>query len=149
MVPLGKDEIVYLLGNTGTIAIVKVADASPFFIDTEEKEIALFLEPEDLLVASGFDVGAHMERGLRCVLYNIREIGSPLIVLPRNHPGSKRLKFVLSAGSVTTVNCNITPGTHPEQDVVCGVEEFAGLCIKGVKGGVELNRSLPIKRDAF
>lgn len=149
MIPLGRDEILYLRGETGTIAIVKAADGSPFFIDTEREELVLFLEPEDVLVASGFGTGTRMERALKCVLYNVREMGSPLIVLPRGHPGSKRLKFVLSAGSSTSVSCDITPGTHPEQDVVCGVEEFTGLVIRGVKGGIDVNRSVDVGREGF
>ncbi|HHI30499.1 MAG TPA: hypothetical protein ENL17_02145 [Candidatus Methanoperedenaceae archaeon] len=150
MIPLRRDEIVYLTGKKGTIGIIKVAERSPLFIDTDSEEFALFLEPDDLLVASGFGVGSVIRQALRCVLFNIREVGSPLIVLPRNHPGSKRLKFVLSAGSKVVVQCEITPGTHPEQDVVCGVDEFSGIRINATPGGFELTPMIKdLKREAF
>ncbi len=91
-----------------------------------------------------------MQRALKCALFNIREIGSPLIVLPRNHPGSKRLKFVLSAGSKVVVRCDITPGTHPEQDVICGMDEFSGLRINATRGGIELTPMIEsLKREPF
>ncbi len=80
-----------------------------------------------------------METSLKCVLYMIREVGSPFIVLPKTHPASRRLKVVVSAGARTRLSCNITPGTHPEQDILCGAGEFDGLEVRGVKGGVELN----------
>jgi len=150
MIPLGKDEIIYLIGEKGTIGIIKVADRTPLFIDTDSEEFALFLEPDDLLVASGFGAGSLMQRALKCVLFNIREIGSPLIVLPRNHPGSKRLKFVLSVGSKVVVRCDITPGTHPEQDVICGMDEFSGLRINATRGGIELTPMIEsLKREPF
>ena len=67
----------------------------------------------------------------------IREVGSPFIVLPKNHPASKRLKIVVSAGNRVHLSCNITPGTHPEQDILCGTDEFDGIEINGVKGGLD------------
>ncbi|RZN39823.1 MAG: hypothetical protein EFT35_03615 [Methanophagales archaeon ANME-1-THS] len=68
----------------------------------------------------------------------IREVNSPLIVLPKNHPASARLKIVVSAGKRIVLSCDITPGTHPEQHLLCGMEEFNGAEILGVEGGVEL-----------
>ena len=73
------------------------------------------------------------------MLYMIREVGSPFIVLPKKHPASKRLRIVVSAGDRTRISCSITPGTHPEQDILCGTDEFDGIEIKGVKGGVEIS----------
>ncbi len=37
----------------------------------------------------------------------------------------------------TRISCSIIPGTHPEQDILCGSKEFDGVEISGVKGGVE------------
>lgn len=131
--------MVLLRGNEGTIGIVKAGENNQFFLETDTEEIILALDPEDLLVASGFGTDKKIINGLKCVLYMIREVGSPFIVLPKKHPASKRLKIVVSAGSKTRISCSIIPGTHPEQDILCGADEFDGIEIFGVKGGVEFN----------
>jgi hypothetical protein len=139
MISLNYDEMLLLRGHDGTLGIVKAGDHTQFFLETEKEEIILALDPEDLLVASGFGTDEKTVNGIKCVLYMIREVGSPFIVLPKNHPASKRLKVVVSTGPRTRLSCSITPGTHPEQDILCGASEFDGLEVKGVKGGVELN----------
>src|SRR3972149_6315730 len=137
MIPLNNDEMLLLRGKEGTLGIVKVGENNQFFLETEKEEIILALEPEDILVASGFGTDKKVINGLKCVLYMIREVGSPFIVLPKKHPASKRLKIVVSAGDRTRISCSIIPGTHPEQDILCGSDEFDGVEISGVKGGVE------------
>ena len=139
MIPLKDNEMLLLRGKEGTLGIVKVGENGRFFLETEKEEIMLALEPDDLLVASGFGIDKKIVKGLKCVLYMIREVGSPFIVLPKKHPASNRLKIVVSAGSRTRISCSITPGTHPEQDILCGSDEFDGIEISGVKGGVEFS----------
>ncbi len=139
MIPLKNDEMLLLHGKEGTLGVVKAGEAGQFFLETEDEEILLSLEPEDLLVASGFGTDRKTINGLKCVLYMIREVGSPFIVLPKKHPASKRLRVVVSAGDRTRISCSIIPGTHPEQDILCGSDEFDGIEIKGVKGGVEFS----------
>ncbi len=136
MTPLNENEMLLLRGKKGTLGIVK-AGSRQFFLETEKEEILLALSPDDLLVASGFGTDKTIVNGLKCVLYMIREVGSPFIVLPKKHPASKRLKIVVSAGDRTRISCKIIPGTHPEQDILCGSDEFDGVEISGVKGGVE------------
>ena len=136
-VAIDFDEILYLCGQDGVIGIVK-AGVGQWFIETESEEIVLFTEADDLFVASGFGTDERMIEGIRCMLYLVREIGSPLIVLPKNHPASGRLQIVVSVGEKTTIGCGIRPGTHPEQDVLCGMEEFEGMRITGVASGVQL-----------
>ncbi len=139
MIPLNNNEMLLLRGREGTLGIVKAGEKGHFFLETETEEILLALEPDDLLVASGFGTDKKVINGLKCVLYMIREVGSPFIVLPKKHPASKRLKIVVSAGDRTRISCSIIPGTHPEQDILCGSDEFDGVEISGVKGGVEFN----------
>lgn len=141
-IPLAEDEMLVLGGRRGTVAIVKVGADDQFFLETGDEEIVLGLEPHDLIVASSFSTGRLAENGLKCSLFLIREVRSPLIVLPKDHPASARLKIVLSAGNRTVLSCNISPGTHPNQDVLCGSGEFDGAEIIGTKEGVEL-RNLP------
>ncbi len=137
MIPLGFDELLILRGKEGTLGIVKVGENKQFFLETEKEEIILGLESEDLIVASGFGTDDTIIKGLKCILYLIREVGSPFIALSKKHPASKRLKIVVCAGDRTRLSCNITPGTHPEQDILCGGSEFDGIEISGIKGGVE------------
>ncbi|HEY9206008.1 MAG TPA: hypothetical protein VIO58_08805 [Candidatus Methanoperedens sp.] len=139
MIPLKDNEMLLLRGKEGALGIVKVGENGRFFLETEKEEIVLALEPDDILVASGFGTDKKVLNGLKCVLYMIREVGSPFIVLPKKHPASSRLKIVVSAGSKTRISCSITPGTHPEQDILCGSDEFDGIEISGVKGGVEFS----------
>jgi len=138
MIPLSSNEMLLVHGNSGTLAVVKIGKQRQFFVDTPETEIVLAAGPEELLVASGFGIDERIVNGLRCVLYMIREVNSPLIVLPKNHPASARLKIVVAAGKQIVLNCDITPGTHPEQHLLCGMKEFDGAEIMGVEGGVEL-----------
>ena len=138
MISLSSNEMLLVYGTSGTVAVVKVSKQRQFFVDTPEREIVLAMGPDELLVASGFGTGEEIVKGLRCVLYMIRELNSPLIVLPKNHPASARLKMVLAAGKRIVLSCDITPGTHPEQHLLCAMTEFDGAEILGVEGGVEL-----------
>ncbi len=132
-----ESEVVFLCGQSGTVALAKSLGRF-FYLETEVEEIVLFTERDDLVVASSFGTGDSIRRGLRCTIYQIRELGSPLIVLPKGHPASSRLKTVVSIGPVTRLSCNISPGTHPEQDVLCSTEEFHGLEIQAVPGGANI-----------
>lgn len=137
-ISLNESEMLLLRGTAGTVAIVKAGPSGQFFLETENEEIVLGLEPHDLIVASAFSADEITGKGLKCVLFMIREIRSPLIVLPKNHPASPRLPIVVSAGRTTVLNCNITPGTHPDQDVLCGSIEFNGMEITGTPEGVHI-----------
>jgi hypothetical protein len=141
-ISLKESEILLLRGTAGIVAIVKVGPNGQFFLETENEEIVLGLESHDLIVASSLSVNEKTEKGLKCILYMIREIRSPLIVLPKNHPASPRLPIVVSAGEKTILSCNITPGTHPNQDVLCGSKEFDSMEITGTLEGVQI-KNLP------
>jgi hypothetical protein len=49
---------------------------------------------------------------------------------------------VASCGEKIRLNCNITPGTHPEQDILCACDELSGLEIKAIKGGLNIKGHL-------
>jgi hypothetical protein len=137
-ISLKDDEIAYLLGQSGTVAMAKTLGKF-FYLETDTTEIALFTEPEDLIVASSFGVGEKVQRGLGCTIYQIRELESPLIVLSKGHPASPRLKTVVSIGPMTNLSCEIEPGTHPEQNILCSSEEFSGLEIMAAPDGAVVN----------
>jgi hypothetical protein len=136
-ISIKDDEIAYLAGLGGTLAIAKT-NGHFFYLETDSEEVVLFTDPEDLIVASSFGVGQKVRRGLCCTIYQLRELGAPLIVLPKGHPASPRLKTVVSIGSSTNLSCKIEPGTHPEQDVLCGSVEFNGMQVIGNPGGAEI-----------
>ncbi|OPY55205.1 MAG: hypothetical protein A4E49_00506 [Methanosaeta sp. PtaU1.Bin112] len=136
-ISIKDDEIAYLAGLGGTLAIAKT-NGNFFYLETESEEVVLFTDPVDLIVASSFGVGQKVMRGLCCTIYQLRELGAPLIVLPKGHPASSRLKTIVSIGSSTHLSCHIEPGTHPEQDVLCGSTEFNGMQVLGNPGGAEI-----------
>ena len=182
-IPLSADEILFVKGKAGVLAIAKVGAQREFLVETPEKEVFLFASPEDLIVASGFhalkseeggmsssssrssesseneerEVGRSADenallRGLKCVIFMLRELNSPLIVLPREHPATKRLRTVVSVGKRIVLSCEITPGTHPEQHLLCATPEFNGVEILAYKGGVSfrgLSEAVCLEKQHF
>ena len=134
-----NDEILFLEGETGIVGIVKVAyENKMLFIATQDnEEIVQFLEKDDLIAVSNFKKD---KRAIRSQAYLTREEDSPIVILNKNHPSTKRLSQVLSVGEKVNLNCNITPGTHPEQDVLCSCDSLSGLTISKTSKGVSLNR---------
>jgi hypothetical protein len=58
------------------------------------------------------------------------------VVLPRDHPGSKRIPYVVSIGPTIQTNCSIVRGTHPEQHLICSSDELAGITFLGTAEGI-------------
>jgi hypothetical protein len=137
LVSLRDEEIAYLCGRGGTVAMAK-ALGNFFYLETEREEVVLFTEPDDLIVASSFGADEKARRGLACTIFQLRELCAPLIVLPKGHPASPRLRTVVSIGPRTRLSCTIQPGTHPEQDILCGSKEFHGLEIVAETGGARI-----------
>lgn len=133
------DEILFLEGETGIVGIVKVAhDNKMLFIATQDnEEIVQFLEKDDLIAVSNFKKD---KRAIKSQAYLTREEDSPIVILNKEHPSTKRLSQVLSVGEKVNLNCNITPGTHPEQDILCSCDSLSGLTINKTPNGVSLNR---------
>ncbi len=132
-----EHEVAILCGKSGTIAIAKTLGKF-FYIDSQNDEFIIFTDQDDILVASAFGIGEKVRRGLKCTLFQIRELDAPLIVLPKGHPASPRLKSVISIGPKIRLNCQIQPGTHPEQDILCCTDEFHGLEILAEPHGAEI-----------
>jgi len=150
-VPLDADEILFVRSADGVIGIIKSGDARQLFIETIEDEIVMAVSADDLFVASGFSDDHITTKAIICTLSLIRDAGSPLIVLPKDHPASSRLRVVASVGKRTVLHCDIEKGTHPEQDVLCGPAGLNGLEIVAAKGSVVLrgDNSLIIERKPF
>ena len=136
-ISLKGDEVAYLRGRSATLALAK-ALGRPFYLETSTEEVVLFTGDDDLIVASAFGAGEKIERALRCTIYQIREMDAPLIILPKGHPASPRLKTVVSIGPKTRLSCSIQAGTHPEQDVLCCTEDLDGLEVLATSGGASV-----------
>ena len=137
-IPLGNDDVAFLCGRKGTLALAKTS-GHLFYLETDLEEIVIFTDEDDLIVASAFGTGEKIRKSLKCTIFQIREMDAPLIVLPKGHPASVRLKTVVSVGPKTRIKCDIQAGTHPEQDVLCGTEDFMGSEVTGFPGGAEIS----------
>jgi hypothetical protein len=73
----------------------------------------------------------------------VRRYQLPLVVLPKNHPGSSRLKMVVAVGDEILLACDIQRGTHPEQNLICSSGELAGIHLSGSRGVVEVENMPP------
>ena len=140
-IDFNSEEILFLEGETGIVGIVKVVyENKMLFIATQDnEEIVQFLEPDDIIAVSNFKKD---KRAIISQAYLSREESSPLIILNKNHPSTKHLETVLSIGDKVNLNCNITPGTHPEQNILCSCNSLSGLKIVKTSKGVKLNKKI-------
>lgn len=133
---LRPDEILFLFDGDNTVGIVKAGHLNRVFIETEDEELVQFLGPEDLIAASCFEGGEKAREMIRSMLFLVREGGTPLLVLRKSHPATQRLKLVVSAGERIMLSGCIVPGTHPEQDVLCGKGSMDGIVLEAKDGAV-------------
>ena len=134
-----NDEILFLEWENGIVGIIKVAyENKMLFIATQDnEEIVQFLESNDIIAVSNFKKD---KRAIRSQAYLSREESSPLVILNKDHPSTKRLETVISIGDEVNLNCNIIPGTHPEQNVLCSCDSLSGLKIIKTQTGIKLNK---------
>ena len=121
------------------MGIIKVAyENKMLFIATQDnEEIVQFLETDDIIAVSNFKKD---KRAIKSQAYLSREESSPLVILNKDHPSTKRLETVISIGDEVNLNCNIIPGTHPEQNVLCSCDSLSGLNITKTETGIKLNK---------
>ncbi len=136
---LDQNEILFLIGSSGELGIAKAGRDIQIFIGTPEKEeIVVFLGKDDLIAVSTFNAGLKEEIGIKSMIYLLKEFSSPIIVLPKDHPTSKRLQMVVACGDHIRLDCNVRAGTHPEQDILCACKDLSGLDINAISEGVEI-----------
>ena len=112
----------------------------PLCIEHSSGEVCSTLEEDDIIAVSAPE-GGPLEPAVMLFLL-VRSYRLPLLVLPPGHPGSKRLRYVVSAGHEIAADCSIMRGTHPEQHLLCSSDELAGIHLRGTDGGIEIS-SLP------
>ncbi len=140
-VPLGR-ELLLIKGERSFLLVGKAGSRFPLCIETPDDEYCLAVDPDDL-VAVSMPEGGHLEQA-RMMLELVRRYHVPLVVLGKDHPGSKRLSMVVSVAPEILLACDIRRGTHPEQHLLCSSAEFSGLSLAGVPGGVTI-KSLPLR----
>jgi len=124
----------------GARSFLLVAQAGACFalcIETAEQEFCQTLDPQDLVAASAPE-GGSLEPAIMLIEF-VRKHRMPVTVLPRNHPGSKRFSYLVSAGPEIHTSCDISRGTHPDQHLICSHDELAGIVLRGIPGSVEIN----------
>lgn len=127
-----------LRGSNSFLLVAKAVSGFGLCIEAPDGEYVQGLSPGDLVAASAPEGG--LVEPARMLIDLVRIYRMPLIVLPKDHPGSRRLRVVVSAGPVIELNCGIRRGTHPEQHLLCSSDELAGVVLRGVSGGVEVSR---------
>ncbi|MBP1927997.1 hypothetical protein J2741_000544 [Methanolinea mesophila] len=119
---------VLLIEGSASFLVVGLAGARfPLCIETMEEEYCETVDAHHLIAVSAPEGGDYSPALMLMEL--VRSYRFPLVVLPRNHPGSRRLRYVVSAGPEILLSCGISRGTHPEQHLLCSSPELAGITL--------------------
>ncbi len=129
-----KDGLLLVRGTCSFLLIGTATDRFSLCLETSTEEFCQGVMPGDVIVVSAPEGGAIEPAVMLMEL--VRKYHVPLLVLPKNHPGSRRISRVVSVAPEIRTSCSILRGTHPEQHLVCSSSELAGLTIRGTPGGV-------------
>jgi hypothetical protein len=131
------DESLLIKGKTSFLLVALVKNDFGLCIETSDDEYVQGVEAGDLVVVSAPEGGA-IEPALMLIDL-VRTFHVPLLVLPKNHPGSKRISYVVSVGPEIFTSCSIRRGTHPDQHLICSSDELAGISLKRIEHGVDVS----------
>jgi len=131
------DESLLIKGKTSFLLVALVKNSFGLCIETADDEYVQGVEAGDLVVVSAPEGGA-IEPALM-LMDLVRTFHVPLLVLPKNHPGSKRISYVVSVGPEIFTSCSIRRGTHPDQHLICSSDELAGIRLKRIEHGVDVS----------
>ncbi|MDD3857199.1 MAG: alpha/beta hydrolase [Methanoculleus sp.] len=139
-VPLGGEPLI-IRGERSFLLVAKAGSRFTLCIEAPDDEYCQGVDPDDL-VAVSMPEGGPVEQA-RMMLEMVRRYHIPLVVLPKDHPGSKRLSMVVSVAPAILLACDIRRGTHPEQHLICSSTELSGLSLAGIPGGIAIE-NLPL-----
>jgi hypothetical protein len=131
------DEFLLVRGEHSFLLVAKANARFGLRIETMDKEYSQTVDPDDLIVVSAPE-GGPLEPAIMLAEF-VRTYRMPLIVLPKNHPGTRRFSCLVSVSPSIHTSCLIRRGTHPEQDVVCSSDELAGIVLCGLPGEVDIS----------
>jgi len=137
MIPVLPDEFLHISKGSSFLIIAQANVRFALCIETSSEEFCQTIEPHDLIAVSAPE-GGEPEAAVMLIEL-VRRYHTPLIVLPGDHPGSRRLRYVVSAGPVITTNCSIRRGTHPEQHLICASEALSGMTIQGEVDSIRIS----------
>lgn len=132
-IPVGKDFLL-IRGKKSFLLAATAQEKFTLFIETKDKELCQTVDAGDLIVVSAPEGGELRHAGM--LLELIRTYHQPLVVLSKGHPGSKRLGMVVSAGPEIVPRCDISRGTHPEQNVICASDELSVIRLSSCEEGI-------------
>ena len=137
--PLDNDLLI-IRGKESFLIVGTVKSGFGLCIETSHDEYCQRVDAGDLVVVSGPEGGA-IEPALM-LMDLVRTFHVPLLVLPKDHPGSRRISYVVSVGPEILTSCSVKRGTHPEQHLICSGDELTNITFKRSRYGVEIS-SLP------
>ena len=146
------DEVLLISSPHSFLLAAKVTETFCLCIETSNAEYCQGVSVGDLVVVSAPEGGPVEPALLLAEL--VRRFHIPLLVLPREHPGSRRIRYVVSVGPEIFTSCSIQRGTHPDQHLICSSEALSGMTLIGRDGGVDISPMHPdiklryIKYDA-
>jgi hypothetical protein len=130
------DEVLLIRGKQSFLLVAKVKNRFGLCIETAHEEYCQGVEAGDLVVVSAPEDGV-IEPALMLIDL-VRTFHVPLLVLPKDHPGSRRISYVVSVGPEIFTSCSIRRGTHPDQHLICSSVELAGITLKRSEQGVDV-----------
>jgi len=131
------DELLLISGKNSFLLVGRVNASFALCIETFHEEYCQTLCSGDLVVVSAPE-GGPVEPAFMLIEL-VRTYHVPLLVLPKDHPGSRRIAYVVSAGADIQTHCAIRRGTHPEQHLICSSDELSGISFHGTGDGVDIS----------
>jgi len=131
------DDVLIVKGAYSFLLVAPVRENFALCIETSDDEYIQGVHAGDVVVVSAPGAGP-VEPALM-LLDLVRTYHLPVIVLPRNHPGSKRIPYVISVAPEIQTSCSIVRATHPDQHLICSSDELAGLTIRMTREGIAIS----------
>ena len=129
-----EDGLLLIRGEHSFLLVGKAEEQFSLCIETSTEEFCQGVVPGDVITVSAPE-GGPVEPALM-LMELVRTWHVPLLVLPKDHPGSRRISRVVSVAPEIHTSCSIRRGTHPEQHLICSSDELAGMVLKGTDRGV-------------
>lgn len=129
-------ELLLARGRSSFLVAGQAGSRFSLCIETPGGEYCQSIWPHYVIAVSAPEGGSLSAAAMLFCL--VRDHRVPLLVLPRGHPGCRRVRYVVSAGERILLSCTIARGTHPEQDVLCSSEEMGGMSLEGETRGIRV-----------